>query len=66
MTLTMCHGYPHALVVASRPRNGGAQRIEYLCQIDDLLEDGSLTGGSQPPTVINIPTMLSAIPPMAL
>jgi len=25
MTLTMCHGYPHALVVAElAPRNGGA------------------------------------------
>jgi hypothetical protein len=45
---------------------GGAQGIEYGRQIDDLLEDGAADWRQPAAEAINIPTMLSAIPPTAL
>ena len=58
---------PTPLVVAELAAwNGGAQRIEYGRQIDDLLEDGAAGWRQPPPKAMNIPMMLNAIPPTAL
>src|SRR4029453_1346442 len=47
--------------------DGGAQRIEHSCQIDELLKNGATYWGEPAePKAMNIPTTLSAIPPTAL